>query len=430
MAASDSGLGFIAHRLVAMLGGNIAVESEPGRGSTFRVWLPAALTGSAVLPDQPAVPVARSRASDPPRGGRRRRLAASPRFSYLDARMRVDRAATPGLSGRDAPVVACAVGAAGLIAALAERPGLRARIDPSAAAGGRPAPAVVPLRRPRAGRARNRAPRPSPPTAATPRPQRRPEPAPTTTAAPAPRAAATTIWSSSSTSGRRRSPTRSSPSIADAEPQPDGRPLGRGAGRRRLRCRVARPREKSVRDFLANLESPAIPGERPAAGRDAQRRGHCVGRFAVNTMIGCAGSSTRRRASASSGTRPTSARRWRAPGVGSGPFLIVPLLARPPSATGSGTIVDIALRRPSTAIGPAPLLVASVQEEHPVGPHAAREARRGSETSRQASLDYYAALRSAYYWDRMAEIAGQGAEGVTTEATSDAPPASEPVAQQ
>lgn len=187
--------------------------------------------------------------------------------------------------------------------------------------------------------------------------------------------------------------------------------------------------KKSVRDFLANLESPAILVNDLLQG-EMHNAAITVGRFAVNTLIGCAGffdpASSLGLERHSSDFGQTLART----GVGSGPFLIVPLLGPTTVRDGLGTIVDIAMQPTIYLLGPAPLLVASVQEGT-VG-LTLRE-KHGDDLKRleQASLDYYAALRSAYYQDRMAEIAEPASDdtGGATAATAAAAPSSVPQAK-
>jgi phospholipid-binding lipoprotein MlaA len=181
--------------------------------------------------------------------------------------------------------------------------------------------------------------------------------------------------------------------------------------------------KKSVRDFLANLESPAILVNDLLQG-EMRNAAVTVGRFAVNTLIGCAGffdpatSLGLERHSADFGQTLA-----RTGGIGSGPYLVVPFLGPTTVRDGLGTIVDIALQPAIYLLGPAPLVVASVQEGT-VG--LTMREKHGEDLKRleQASLDYYAALRSAYYQDRMAKLASDPEQ--ENEAVAEAAPASAP----
>lgn len=171
--------------------------------------------------------------------------------------------------------------------------------------------------------------------------------------------------------------------------------------------------KRSVRDFFANLESPAILVNDVLQG-EILNAATTVARFSVNTVFGLAGffdpatDMGLERHDADFGQ--TLART----GFGSGPFLIVPLLGPTTVRDGIGTLVDIAMQPAIYLLGPTPLVVASVQE----GTEGLTlRAQHGDDLKRleQGSLDYYAALRSAYYQDRMATL---GELAVSEEATA------------
>jgi phospholipid-binding lipoprotein MlaA len=171
--------------------------------------------------------------------------------------------------------------------------------------------------------------------------------------------------------------------------------------------------KRSVRDFLANLESPAILVNDVLQG-EMGNAAVTVARFSVNTVIGLAGLFDPASAMGLERHEADFGQTLARNGFASGPFLIVPLLGPTTVRDGVGTIVDIALQPTIYLLGPTPLVVASVQEGT-VG--LTMRERHGEDLRRleQASLDYYAALRSAYYQDRMAQLGEAG------------PPASVPV---
>ncbi len=177
--------------------------------------------------------------------------------------------------------------------------------------------------------------------------------------------------------------------------------------------------KRSVRRFFLNLESPAVfvndllQGEIDAAATT-------FARFSVNTVLGVGGlfdpatSLGLERHEADFGETLAKG------GVGSGPYLIVPLLGPTTVRDGIGTLVDVALQPSIYLLGPAPLVTATVQEG--TSGLTLREAR-SEDLARleEGSVDYYAALRSAYYQDRMAALGEGGAEAVVLEPAEDDP---------
>jgi phospholipid-binding lipoprotein MlaA len=156
------------------------------------------------------------------------------------------------------------------------------------------------------------------------------------------------------------------------------------------------------RNFFTNLEAPAQLVNDLLQGQWHDARS-TVARFTINTVAGFAGfvdtASCVGIASHSSDFGQTLARG----GVGSGPYLILPVIGPTTVRDGFGDLVDAALNPAIYLLAPvSPFVTASIEEGS--SGFTERAARDGDlRQLRATSVDYYAALRSAYSQNRMAE---------------------------
>jgi phospholipid-binding lipoprotein MlaA len=168
---------------------------------------------------------------------------------------------------------------------------------------------------------------------------------------------------------------------------------------------VPRRARRAVRRVLANLDSPAV-FVNDLLQLELVDAGITVTRFAINTSVGLAGVFD---VAAVVGIERHDAdfgqtlAVWGAP---SGPFLIVPVVGPTNVRDASGYVVDMFFR-PTTylfVVAPlVPIVVTSIQEGS-IGITAHDAHGEGLAALRASSVDFYAALRSAYGQDRSAQV--------------------------
>ncbi|MGH7048208.1 MAG: MlaA family lipoprotein [Stellaceae bacterium] len=159
---------------------------------------------------------------------------------------------------------------------------------------------------------------------------------------------------------------------------------------------------QGVRNVVQNFGEPATAVNDLLQGHIV-KAGQSVGRLAVNTTIGAAGMFD-------------VAKKWGMPahatdfgetlakwGVGAGPFVELPLLGPSDSRDAVGTVVDLALN-PLTYVGGAPATYASVAAGSADVVDTRAQHLKDLDDLERNSLDYYAALRSAYRQHREAQI--------------------------
>jgi phospholipid-binding lipoprotein MlaA len=173
------------------------------------------------------------------------------------------------------------------------------------------------------------------------------------------------------------------------------------------------PAERAVRRAFSNLGEPASfanhvlqlrPG--PAAGT--------LARFCLNSTLGVAGLfdvaehfGLRRRAADLGGTL----HRW---GASSGPYLVLPLLGPTTARDAIGEALDGVVAPQRYWLSPAQQLVLGTSN----GISTRRETGDDLDALRESAIDFYAALRTAYFLSRESELREPDESGAATGASA------------
>jgi len=188
-------------------------------------------------------------------------------------------------------------------------------------------------------------------------------------------------------------------------------PVGRAYG-----WVVPDPAERAVLRFFANLNAPAILLN-DMFQFEAKRAGVTLSRFVINTTVGVGGLFD---VADTMGLEPHHAdfgQTMARAGLGSGPYLVIPMLGPSTARDAVGSAVDLLFRPHLYVLGPVQFLIVGTG-----GGFAMRESYMEElEAVRDSSVDFYSTMRNLYFQRRAEQLRQVGVE-VTVPAAAEGTP--------
>jgi phospholipid-binding lipoprotein MlaA len=166
---------------------------------------------------------------------------------------------------------------------------------------------------------------------------------------------------------------------------------------------VPKPVRKSFVRFLINLDSPVVLAN-DLLQREWSDAGTTVGRFGINTTVGLVGLFDPASSFGLEGHNSDFGQTLAIEGVPSGAYIVLPVLGPTTVRDGLGDVVDLMFRPLTFVLGPGNTLLYSSIYGGSMGLVFMDAHADELRMLEESSVDFYAALRNAYYQNRTAEI--------------------------